>query len=405
MPVVVQINTTLNWGSTGRIAEDIGIIAQKFGFESYFAHGGRYIGTSLLPTIQVSNKIDNYFHALYGELLGKHGLGSYLSTSRFIERLNDIKPDIIHLHNIHGYYLNYRLLFEYIAKTQISVVWTLHDCWSMTGHCTHFEMVGCNKWKTGCGHCPLLKAQYKSRIIDNSKSNYLLKKTLYDKLDKVTIVPVSNWLAGIVSQSILNKFPIRVIQNGVDLEVFKPSQNNIRGFYSIPKDKKIVLSVMNGFDKEKGIGEINRIAEEGNYTVMIVGLSPNLTSSLSRNIINVGRTSNQAELASYYSAADLFLNPTYNDTFPTTNIEALACGTPVVTYKTGGSPEIIDENTGIVVEKGDYLGLKNAMNLLCKKGKEFYTERCRQRAVEKFNKNDRFMDYIKLYKEILNNRE
>lgn len=405
MKKLLQINTTLNYGSTGRIVEQIAITAQRQGWECVTAHGGRYVRESLFPDILVGGKIDNYFHAFYGEFFGKHGLGSTHSTKCLIKTIKDYNPSIIHLHNIHGYYLNYKVLFDFFAEISTPIVWTLHDCWSFTGHCTHFDNIGCEKWKTECNHCPLLMAQYKSRFIDRSKSNYLLKKELYGKLDNVTIVPVSNWLAGVVSQSILSKFPAKVIQNGVDLEVFCPMQNDIRSKYSIPDVKMIVLAVMNGYDKEKGIDEINRIADEKEYVVMVVGLPEGLSNRVSNKIVNVGRTSNQSELAAYYSAADVFLNPTYNDTFPTTNIEALACGTPVVTYRTGGSPEIVDENTGIVVDKGDYDGLIKAIEVIHQKGKSVYSESCRLRAIEKYDKKERFMDYINLYNEVLINKD
>lgn len=405
MPTLFQINTTLNYGSTGRIAEQIAITAQRHGWDCVTAHGGRYVGKSEFPSILVGNKMDNYFHAFYGEFFGRHGLGSTQSTKRLIKKIKEFSPSLIHLHNIHGYYLNYKVLFDYFAEISTPIVWTLHDCWSFTGHCTHFENVGCEKWKTECNHCPLLMAQYKSRLIDRSRSNFLLKKELYAKLDTITIVPVSNWLASVVSQSILGKFPIKVIQNGVDLEVFSPIGNDIRAKYSISDNKMVVLSVMNGYDIEKGIEEINRIADEKDYTVIVVGLPNGLSNRISQKIINVGRTRSQSELAAYYSAADVFLNPTYNDTFPTTNIEALACGTPVITYRTGGSPEIIDEKTGIVVDKGDYSGLIKAIDMIQQKGKSAYTDACRLHAVEKYDKNERFMDYINLYNEILTNKE
>lgn len=401
MKTLLQINCTCNWGSTGRIAEQISLLAQKNGWTCYIAHGGRYIRSTVLKSIKISSRIENCFHAFLGETLGLHGLGSYYSTKRFIKRIQIIKPDVIHLHNIHGYYLNYQLLFDYLATVDIPVVWTLHDCWALTGHCTHFEMYGCEKWKKQCENCPLLMAQYKSRFVDRSRRNYILKRRLYSKLKNVTIVPVSNWLADIVSESILRDFPIRVIQNGIDLNVFKPMPNNLREKYSIPFDKMIILSVMNGYDKEKGIDEINKIAEIGEYQVIIVGLPIKCKSELSRKIINVGRTSNQLELAEYYSAADVFINPTYNDTSPTTNMESLACGTPVITYKTGGSPEILSADTGYVVDKGDFEGLIKAIETIKRNGKKSYSQYCCERAKRYFNKNERYMDYIDLYNDII----
>lgn len=404
MPTLLQINVTLNSGSTGRIAEQIAQKASESGWNCYHAHGGRYIGRSSFPSIQVSTKIDNFIHAFEGEYLGLHGLGSAFATKRFVKKIHEINPDIIHLHNIHGYFLNYKILFEYLAEIQTPIVWTLHDCWSFTGHCTHFDNAGCNKWKTECGECPLQMAQYKSRLIDRSRKNYLLKKSLYETLRNVTIVPVSYWLEGLVGESILGRFPIRVIQNGIDLNVFKPTKNTIREHYAIPNNKQLVLGVIgSGFGLEKGRKDFIELAKRDDLQIMLVGLAGDDFNGLPDNIIKLGRTNSQAELAEYYSAADVMLNPTYNDTFPTTNIEAIACGTPVITYKTGGSPEILDTNTGIVVEKGSLDGLNGALKTIKDYGKPFYTKACRERAVKFFNKEERFEDYIRLYEEVITN--
>ena len=308
---------------------------------------------------------------------------------------------MIHLHNIHGYYLNYKVLFEYIAESKIPIVWTLHDCWSFTGHCTHFDNAGCNKWKTGCGECPLQMAQYKSRLIDRSRKNYLLKKQLYSNLTNMTIVPVSHWLESLVEQSILKRFQVRVIHNGINLSVFKPTENKIRERFNIPENKMMVLGVIgSGFD-EKGKDEFVELSKQNNLQIVLVGLTANDKIGLPDNIIQLGRTSCHAELAEYYSAADVMLNPTYNDTFPTINIEALACGTPVITYKTGGSPEILDENTGIVVEKGDMSGLRQAIDTIRSIGKSSYSQPCRERAELYFNKDDRYEDYVRLYEDLI----
>lgn len=404
MPKLLQINATLNLGSTGRIAEQIANAAEEKGWNCFLAHGGRYVGKSNYTSIQVSSKRDNYFHAFYGEFLGKHGLGSTRATVHFVERIKELKPDIIHLHNIHGYYLNYRVLFEYLTYAKIPIVWTLHDCWSFTGHCTHFDNAGCKKWKTECGNCPLQMAQYKSRIVDRSRKNYLLKNGLYSKLSNVTIVPVSQWLGELVSHSILKQFPIKVIQNGIDLNVFKPSMNNVRERHCIPDDKMLVLGVLgSGFD-EKGKSEFVELSKRNDVQILLLGLKGDDLDGLPDNIIKLGRTSSQAELAEYYSAADILLNPTYNDTLPTINIEALACGTPVVTYRTGGSPEILDERTGIIVEKGDMEGMISAIESIRRIGKNAYAEACRERAVKYFNKDERYMDYVKLYESLLNTK-
>ena len=365
------------------------------------AHGGRYIGKSQFPSLQVSSIFDNYVHAFMGEYLGLHGLGSTMATKRFVEKFKEIKPDVIHLHNIHGYYLNYKVLFECLAESRIPVVWTLHDCWSFTGHCTHFDNAGCNKWKTECGDCPLQMAQYKSRFIDRSRKNYLLKKHLYSKLTNVTIVPVSHWLENLVEQSLLNRFQVKVIQNGIDLSVFKPKENKIRERFNIPEEKMMVLGVLGSGIIEKGKEEFIELSKQDDLQIVLVGLTDEDKNGLPETIIQLGRTSSQAELAEFYSAADVMLNPTYNDTFPTINIESLACGTPVVTYKTGGSPEILDVDTGIVVEKGDVNGLKQALDTIRNHGKSAYSESCRKRAVMYFNKDERYEDYVRLYESLV----
>ena len=401
MPRLLQINTTLNCGSTGRIAEQIAIKAKEHGWDCYHAYGGRYVGKSLFQAIQVSPKYDNYLHALLGEYLGRHGLGSTLSTKRFVEIIKGLNPDVIHLHNIHGYYINYKVLFEFLKTAGIPVVWTLHDCWPFTGHCTHFDNVKCEKWKIECGNCPIQMAQYKSRFIDRSKKNYLLKKSLYAQLNNLTIVPVSHWLEGLVEQSILKHFPVRVIHNGIDLNVFKPTVNTIRERFGIPENKLFVLGVLGSGFVEKGKEEFIEMSKKNDLQIMLVGLTDDEKKGLPDSIILVGRTSSQTELAEFYSAADVMLNPTYNDTFPTINIESIACGTPVITYRTGGSPEILDEHTGIVVEKGNLAGLNQALNSIREKGKSAYSEACRERAVKFFNKDERYEDYIELYNSVL----
>lgn len=401
MSTIVQINTTLNCSSTGRIAEQIAFLAEKNGYDCYIAHGGRYIRESRIESIQISSKWDNYIHAILGEFFGLHGLGSFFPTLRFIRKLEKIRPDIVHLHNVHGYYLNYKLLFQYLGKAKTPVVWTLHDCWTMTGHCTHFDKIGCDRWKTECKKCPLLKAQYKSRIFDTSSFHYRLKKHWFTYPANMTIVPVSNWLGTIVKQSFLNNAKVTVIQNGIDLAVFHPQRNELRQKLNIPSDKIILLGVASDWGPEKGLLEFEKLSKNERFQVILLGLSKKQISTLPKSIIAKERTANQQELVDYYNISTVLVNPTYNDTFPTVNIEALACGTPVVTYRTGGSPEIISPDTGYAVNRGDYDALVEAIELVIERGKAVYSEACIKRAQELYNKDDRFMDYIKLYDSLL----
>lgn len=399
MPTLLQINTTLNVGSTGRIAEQISDLAQIRGWNCYIAHGARYVNKSRHKSIQIGTKLGNIIHAVLGEYLGAHGFGSAIATYLFIRKVMRIKPDIIHLHNVHGYYLNIRLLFSFLAKANVPIVWTLHDCWTFTGHCTHFESKGCYKWKETCGECPQLMTQYKSRILDCSRKNLLIKKFLYDELSKLTITPVSQWLGSLVAQSILQKHTIKVIHNGIDISIFKPLKTNIREILNVNINKKIILGVVSsGF---KGKIEFIRLSSNPKYQIVIVGVKKEWMDGIPSNIICVSHTNNQSELAEYYSAADVFVNPTYDDSLGLVNIESLACGTPVVTYRSGGSPETIDEHTGISVDRGDFVALNMAIDIVLAKGKETYSKHCRQRAEMFFNKDDRFKDYIDLYEKLL----
>lgn len=402
MPILLQINTALNRGSTGRIAEQIGLLAIEQGWEVHIAHGARYANRSNLNSIQLVTKAEEKQHAIKSMLFDSHGLGSKKTTIKFVEKIKEIKPDIIHLHNIHGYYLNYKVLFEYLATIDTPIVWTLHDCWTMTGHCAHFDAAGCEKWKSGCFDCPLKGEYPKSILLDRSARNYALKRKLFSSLKNAIIVPVSNWLGGIVKESYLGNYTINVINNGVDIDIFRPQEGTeLRKKLDIG-NRTVLLGVATAWHNEKGLMEFVRLSENSKYQVVMVGVPQNIRKNLPKEIIAIERTNNQQELAKYYSLADVLVNPTYNDSFPTVNLEALACGTPVITYRTGGSPESVTEQTGIVVEKGNFNELVKAIETICCKGKKHYTTACRERAVSLYNKDDRFNEYIELYNTLLN---
>lgn len=401
MPTLLQINAALNKGSTGRIAEQIGVLAQEKGWDVHIAHGARYTNKSNLNTIPVVTLVEEKLHALKSMLFDAHGLGSRNATLKLIKRIKEIKPDIIHLHNIHGYYLNYKVLFEYLATIDTPVVWTLHDCWTMTGHCSHFDAAGCNKWKTCCHKCTLKREYPKSMFFDRSKRNYELKKSLFTAPRNVTITPVSEWLANIAKESFLGNHRIKIINNGVDIDIFKPIDSSILRKSLDIENKKVLLGVATTWHDEKGLREFIQLSKNPEYQVIMVGVSQKTKANLPKEIIAIERTNNQQELAGYYSMADVLVNPTYNDSFPTVNLEALACGTPVITYNTGGSPEAVTEETGIIVEKGNFKQLVQAIGTICQLGKKHYSAACRERAVTHYNKNDRFNEYIELYNTLL----
>lgn len=397
MPTLLQINVTANWGSTGKIAEQIGLCAMKHGWESYIAYG-RWCNPSNSHLIKVGNKLDMYMHYAEQRIRDNEGLCSRGATKRLIKIISEIRPDVVQLHNIHDHYLNYRLLFEYLNKTEIKVVWTLHDCWAFTGHCFHFVTKNCDKWKNGCFECPL-KNEYPRTFLDRSKEHWLLKKELFVGCKNLTIVPVSDWLANFVKESFLKEKRIHVIKNGVDLNIFKPSTSlNI----SKTNSKFKILAVSSVWNPDKGELDIYKLREmlsEDKFEITMVGLSVDQYKKLPKGIIGIQRTQNLQELVKLYSDADVLINPTYADTFPTVNLEALACGAPVITYRTGGSPEAIDEKTGVVIEQGDVNGLVEAIYRM--KEKALSSADCRKRAEECFDKDKCFEKYVELYEKLI----
>lgn len=397
MPILLQINVTANWGSTGKIAEQIGFCAMRYGWESFIAYG-RWCNPSKSHLIKIGNKLDMYMHYAEQRIRDNEGLCSRGATKRLIKLISEIRPDVVQLHNIHDHYLNYRLLFEYLNETEIKVVWTLHDCWAFTGHCFHFVTKNCDKWKNGCFECPL-KNEYPRTFLDRSKEHWLLKKELFVGCKNLTIVPVSDWLANFVKESFLKEKRIHVIKNGVDLNIFKPSTSlNI----SQTNSKFKILAVSSVWNPDKGkldIYKLREILAEDKFEITMVGLSADQYKQLPRGIIGIQRTQNLQELVKLYSDADVLINPTSADTFPTVNLEALACGTPVITYRTGGSPESIDNKTGVVVEQGDVNGLVEAIYRM--KEDPLSSADCRKRAEECFDKDKCFEKYVGLYEKLI----
>lgn len=386
---LLQINVTANWGSTGKIAEQIGLKAMEQGWESYIAYG-RSMNPSKSKLIKVGRMLNVYEHYLENRIFDNEGLASRIPTKQFIKKIEEIKPDIIHLHNIHDHWLNYKILFEYLNTLDTPIVWTQHDCWAFSGGCMHFVHTNCEKWKNECEKCP-----QKSKSIDRSKIHFKLRKNFFSNVN-LTLVPVSQWMGNFLQESFLKNKKIEVIHNGVDLNVFKPISDN-KG-----KNKFQILAVSSVWHRSKGLYDVFKLREllSEEYEIIIVGLSANQVKQLPKGIIGIQRTQNIQELVQLYSKSDVFINPTYADTFPTVNLEALACGTPVITYKTGGSPEAIDEKTGIVVEQGDVRALVNAIKQV--REKPLLSENCRLRAEQLFNKDKCFEKYIELYNNLLN---
>ena len=349
MKKLLQINITANWGSHGKIAEGIGQAAIKQGWQSYIAYG-RWTNPSTSNLFHVGNSWDEMRHGIASRLLDNHGLMSQKATKSLLQFVRNVNPDIVHLHNIHGYYLNYPLLFQYLCQHDIPVVWTLHDCWSFTGHCAHYEFIGCEKWKTHCAECPQKGAYPKSLLLDRSYRNFEQKKEVFLSLNRLTLVPVSRWLQRQLQQSFFKHTPTRLIYNGIDTNVFSKQTEVswIKEKYGIPAHCAIVLGVASNWYR-KGLPDFLQLASllPPSIRIVLVGLTKQEQNLAARaGIVGISRTDNLHELCSLYSVASVYFNPTWEDTFPTTNLEAMACGTPVVTYNTGGSPETVTAGTG-----------------------------------------------------------
>ncbi|MGO1468959.1 MAG: glycosyltransferase family 4 protein [Tissierella sp.] len=396
---VLQINSVCGIGSTGRIATDIHNILIEQGHKSYIAYG-RDESKSCNNTIKIGNKIDIYEHVALTRIFDKHGFSSKNATKRFIKEIEILDPDIIHLHNIHGYYINIEILFDYLKKSNKPVVWTLHDCWAFTGHCTYFDYVGCEKWKTHCNNCPQKKEYPTSLVFDNSRKNFEKKKRIFNGVKNLKLVTPSNWLKELVEKSFLSDYPVKIINNGIDLQIFKPTNSNFKEKHNI-NDKFVILGVASVWDRRKGFNYFKelslRLSED--EIITIVGLTEKQKNNLPRNIIGITKTNDIEELAQIYTAADVFVNPTMEDNFPTTNIESIACGTPVITFNTGGSVESIDQGTGYIVEKEDIEGLLGKIKEIKYYGKNTYKDNCILRAKKCYNKKEKFNEYIEVYEQ------
>lgn len=403
MKKVLQINTTVGYASPGKIANDIGDLLIEAGNESYIAYGRTPESESNSNIIRIGDNIDNYVHVISTRLFDNHCFSSKNATKKLIAQIEEIKPDLIQIHNLHGYYINIEVLFNYLKNADVPVVWTFHDAWAITGHCTHFEHVGCKKWLTGCYNCPQTNTYPNSILLDRSKKNYADKKRLFNYPKNLTIVTPSGWLANLVKQSFLKNHRVTVIPNGVSQEIFKPRKNIELEKKMNLKNKFVVLGVCSVWDKGKGFFDFIELAKKlyDDCVLIMVGVTKKQTELLPNNVIAIPRTTNAEELAELYTMADVYVNLTYADTFPTTNLEALSCGTPIITYKTGGSVESVTEKTGLVIEQGNISAALDAIEAVKEIGKAHFEKHCLSMALDKFNKKKQYLEYIKLYNPLM----
>ncbi|CUO44028.1 glycosyltransferase [Clostridium disporicum] len=401
---ILQINSVCGYGSTGRIATDLYKVLEEQGHECIIAYG-RGMAPEGFRTIKIGTNFDNYIHVAKTRLFDKHGFGSTKATKEFIKKVEEYDPDVIHLHNIHGYYINIEILFDYLKRANKKVIWTLHDCWAFTGHCAHFDYVGCNKWQTNCGKCIQKKQYPKSSLVDNSEKNFIRKKQIFNEVNKLRIVVVSNWLKEVVKQSMLRNNRIDVIYNGIDLNIFKKSTGEVsRKKYKLD-NKFVILGVATIWDKRKGLDDFKKIASkiDKESIVVLVGLSNKQIESLPDNIIGINRTDNINELVDLYSCADVFVNTSVEETFGLVTIEAMSCGTPTIVYNSTACPELVDNSCGIVVEKSNIEEILSAIKEVKEKGKDYYSNSCIERVKRLYNKADIYDKYISIYKNMTNN--
>ena len=392
---ILMINSVCGIRSTGRICTDIAEMLEANGNTVKIAYGRLNVPEKYDKyAVRIGNTLDVGFHLGMSLLWDCSGLFSKSSTETFMKWLKEYDPDIIHLHNVHGFYINIEILFDYLKNFHKKIIWTLHDCWAFTGHCAYFDYYECTKWKTGCYSCPAKKEYPPCYGLDRSSFNYNLKRKLFTGIEDLTIVTPSQWLADLVKESFLRNYPVYVVHNDINHSVFKPVTSPKKRF-GIPENKKIVLGVASIWERRKGLVDFIKLSEmlSDQYQIVLVGLSKQQKQHLPEKIMGITHTTDVYELASLYSIADVFVNLTYEDNYPTTNLEAQACGTPVISYRTGGSTESALE-FGMVVEKGDISAVASIIL------NEHYLE-CEDHR----EKHDFLVEYAKIYENICLKKE
>ena len=393
---ILQINNW-NFGSTGKIMRSIEAKASENGYEVASAYSKCRVNLNGKKTsdIPIGNRMTNNLHPIFAKITGLNGCFSFFATLNFLRKVKRFSPDVIHLHNLHNCYINLPLLFRFIKKNNIRTVWILHDCWAFTGHCPYFTLAKCDKWKNGCYGCASYM-EYPYSLFDNSKLMYRLKKKWFTGVSDLTIITPSQWLGDLVKQSFLAEYPVKVINNGIDLSVFRPTDSDFRKKYNC-EDKFLILGVAFAWEKRKGLDVFIELAKrlDERFQIVLVGTDDNVDKQLPENIISIHRTHSQAELAEIYSACDLFLNPTREENYPTVNMEAISCGTPVLTFNTGGSGEIPDNTCGNVVGDNTVEAIFEKINEIFNNN-PFTEANCLKRA-QSFAAEEKYAEYIKLY--------
>ena len=392
---ILMINSVCGIGSTGRICTDLAGVLEKQGHTVKIAYGRQAAPPQFAKYgVRIGSDIGVRLNGICSRLIDNEGFNAYFATKKFIRWVEEYDPDVIHLHNLHGYYLNLPLLFRYLKRTQKRIVWTLHDCWAFTGHCAHYAAAGCDRWRTRCHHCPQKKEYPRSALLDRSAANFIKKRSLFTGLQNLTIVTPSYWLAEQVKNSYLKEYEVKPIYNGIDLSVFKPTESDFAAQHKL-EGKKIILGVATAWNEKKGLLDFMRLAKilPDAYRIVLVGLSQKQIAQLPPEVLGLSRTENLQQLVQIYSAADVFVNPSVEETMGLTTAEALACGTPAITYNRTAVPEVADETCGVAVDCSPER-IVNALGQLCAS-----VEDCVKRA-RFFDKNEKWNEYLRLYEQV-----
>lgn len=397
---VLMINTVCGFGSTGSICVDIAAVLEKQGHECYIAYGQG--NTTYDKTFKIGTTLENHLHNLGSRITGKQGYFTKKGTLKLIEFIKEYKPDVIHLHNLHGNYINLKLLFTYLSEFDKSVVWTLHDCWAFTGKCSHYTDVACYKWQSHCDHCPQVKKYPPSLFFDRSRTMFADKREWFNSVKNLVIIPVSNWLAEEVGKSFLRSHSIKTIYNWVNHDVFKSRSEDIKEEYGISKNKFIILGVSASWsstnNKLKDFIELSKIISE-DMQIVLVGKAN--TKDIPSSIIHIPYVYGVNELAKIYSNADVYVHLSTEDTFGKVIAEAMSCGTPVIVYNATACPEIVGEGCGYVVERRDLIEINKRLHIIKEKGKNQYSKKCRNYVVENFDFERNIIKTIDIYKDCI----
>lgn len=392
---ILLINTVCGIGSTGRICTDLAQVLEQQGHQVKIAYGREAVPEQYKKyAVRIGSDTGVKLHALQARFLDNAAFASTKATENFVQWIKEYDPDVIHLHNLHGYYLDIEVLFAYLKTCGKKLLWTLHDCWAFTGHCAHYSAIGCDKWLSHCRHCPQKHTYPKSVLLDNSYGNFEKKRRLFTGLPDMTLITPSKWLAEQAKRSFLGEYSIYPIPNGVDMEVFQPTDSDLRAKYGL-EGKKVLLGVSSVWTDKKGLDDFFRLSAmlDSSYQIVLIGLTEAQQRQAPENILALRLAESPRLLAQWYSTADVFVNPSVEETMGLTTAEALACGTPVITYNKTAVPEVADETCGIAVDCRPER-IAEALERL-----PMDSEACINRA-KTFEKNKQYLEYLRLYQGI-----